>query len=134
LVSDNGETDASLFFFFRAVSTDNADVGGMSVLGHGGNWDEKQHVSARNNLTVNVHPTVTQASDFVGAQIYPFVAISACSELAIFGSVSGVRVDGGTVEGTVVGIQVERGSGSRISSWQFHFFIIPCIVVGIGVD
>jgi hypothetical protein len=129
LVSTDGETDASLFFFFRAVSTDDADVCGASVLGHGGDWDEKQGISARDSLTVNVHPTVTQASDFVGTRIYPFVAVGARSELAIFGSVSGVRVDGGTVvEGAVVGIRVERGSGSRISSWQLHFLLYPALL------
>jgi hypothetical protein len=56
-----------LFFFFRAVGTHNADVSGFAVLGHGGDWYEKQRICARNNFTLSVGPTITQASDFVGA-------------------------------------------------------------------
>jgi hypothetical protein len=123
--------DTSLFFFFRAVGTDNAEVGGFAVLGHGGNWDEKKRICARDNFTVSVGPTVTQASDFVCAQIYPFVAVGARAELAIFGSVSCIGVNGGTVEGAVVGIRVKRGNGSSISSRRWHFFIISGIAVGI---
>jgi hypothetical protein len=67
LVSTNRETDASLFFFFRAVGTHDADVGGFVVRGHGGDWYEKKRICARDNFTVSVGPTFTQASDFVGA-------------------------------------------------------------------
>jgi hypothetical protein len=48
------------------------------VLGHGGNWYEKNCICARNKFA---GATVTQASDFVSAQIYPFVTVAARAEL-----------------------------------------------------
>ena len=108
LVAANREAYTTRFvLFFGAIGAHNADVGGFAALGHGSDWYEKKRICARNNFTVSVGLTVTQASDFVGARIYPFVAVGARSELAIFSSVSGVRVDGSTVEGAVVGIRVE---------------------------
>jgi hypothetical protein len=120
--------DTSLFFFFRAVGTHDADVGGFVVLGHGGDWNEKKRICTRDNFAVSVGATVTQASDFVGARIYPFVAVGARSELAIFGSVSCIGVNGGTVEGAVVGIQVERGAGGSIIIMRLLFLLNPAFL------
>jgi hypothetical protein len=76
--------------------------------------------------------TTTQEANIISAQLNPLVAIAACMELAIFGSVVSIRVDGGAVEGAVPGISVSGLMAAAVCCYFLVLVRVPCGWVGGG--
>jgi hypothetical protein len=71
---------------------------------------------------------ITQAANFVGTRVAPFVTIAAGTEFTIFGGVVSVGVHGGAVEGAMVGIGVIDGCRGSV----LLLFGIGASAVGMG--